>query len=277
MRRHEFLGHLHRLVRPRNYLEIGVEAGSSLTLSRVPTIGIDPAFRVITPLQCDLQLVRATSDDFFARADPIRHLRSGRNPIRNARRGRPLLGHYLGGTTIDLAFIDGMHQSDYVLRDFMNIERLAAWSSVIVFDDMLPRDVDEAARDRHTEQWAGDVYKLIEVLARHRPDLAVIPVDTAPTGTLVVLGADARSRVLADRYDAILKDIVVPDPQDVPRWVLERQSAVSPDALVASPLWADLVRARGRRRGREAGMQMIDRHLGSMGVTRTGRPVAADS
>ena len=42
MRRHEFLGHLHRTVAPRTYLEIGVSDGRSLTLATVPSIGIDP-------------------------------------------------------------------------------------------------------------------------------------------------------------------------------------------------------------------------------------------
>ena len=66
------------------------------------------------------------------------------------RKGRPLLSHYRGGTSLDLSFIDGMHLFEYVLRDFMNVERFSRWDTAIVLDDMLPRDVDEAARDRHT-------------------------------------------------------------------------------------------------------------------------------
>ena len=84
MRRHDFLRELHRRLRPRTYLEIGVNDGKSLALSRAPSIGVDPEFRVTEPIQCDVQLVKATSDDFFERPDPIRHLRSGRNPMRNA-------------------------------------------------------------------------------------------------------------------------------------------------------------------------------------------------
>ena len=271
MRRHEFLGHLHRLVRPRTYLEIGVANGASLRFSRVPSIAIDPEFQIGVSLQCDLQLARTTSDEFFARPDPIRHLRSSRNPLRNIRRGRPLFDYYLGGTRLDLAFIDGMHQFDFVLRDFMNVERQSRWASVIAFDDMLPRDVEEAARDRHTEQWAGDVYKLMPVLAKYRPDLVAIPVDTEPTGILVVLGADRDSRVLAEHHDEITEAWVVPDPQQVPDWVLGRHTAVAPEELLASDLWRDLVRARGRHVGRAAGMRMIDRHLASLGLTRTGR------
>ena len=46
MKRHEFLKELHRLARPRNYLEIGVNDGRSLALSRVPSIAVDPEFKI---------------------------------------------------------------------------------------------------------------------------------------------------------------------------------------------------------------------------------------
>jgi len=36
--------------RNRNYLEIGVNDGRSLTLSRVPSVAIDPAFKVVTEI-----------------------------------------------------------------------------------------------------------------------------------------------------------------------------------------------------------------------------------
>ncbi|HEX5147787.1 MAG TPA: hypothetical protein VFW02_01810 [Candidatus Limnocylindrales bacterium] len=265
MQRHEFLRRLHGLVAPRNYLEIGVQRGQSLSLSHVPSIAVDPAFAITKPIKCDLQLVRATSDDFFAGPDPIRHLRSGRNPIRNLRRGRPMFDHYRGGTRLDLAFIDGMHLFDYVLRDFMNVERYADWWSVIVMDDMLPRNVDEAARERHTVDWTGDVYKLIPTLARHRPDLFAIQVDTEPTGVLIVLGGDPANNVLREHYDEIVGELVVPDPQAVPPWVLDRQRAVSPEALTGSGLWAELVPARRKRADRARGRALLGRHLGSLG------------
>jgi hypothetical protein len=167
-----------------------------------------------------------------------------------------------------------MHLVEFALRDFMHVERYSDWGTVVAFDDMLPRDVDEAARDRHTDAWTGDVFKLMPVLAEHRPDLFVIPVDTEPTGILLVLGADPASGVLAERYDAIVARWVGPDPQDVPSWVLGRQTAVSPDELIASPLWADLARARDRRKGRAAGQRLIEGHLASLGLTRSGRPTA---
>ena len=264
MQRHEFLRHLHRVTAARNYLEIGVNDGSSLALSRVPSIGIDPRFRVTKPLRADIQLARATSDAFFARKNPLRHLKSARNPVTNLRRGRPLFAHYRGDTTLDLAFIDGMHLFEYALRDFMNVERFADWSSVIVFDDMLPRTVDEAARDRHTGAWAGDVYKVVPVLQAHRPDLTVIQVDTRPTGMTVVFGADSTNTVLTERYDDITAEWVVPDPQDVPEWVLDRRQAVQPTELLGAPFWPGLVRARNRRSPRSRGYDGLRRQLAAI-------------
>ena len=247
MRRHEFLRELHRLLRPRNYLEIGVNDGKSLALSRAPSIAVDPDFKIVVPIQCDVQLAKATSDAFFAAKDPIRHLRSSRNPLKNARRGRPLFDHWRGGTTLDLAFIDGMHWFEFALRDFMNVERFARASTVIVFDDMLPREDAEASRGGNPVAWAGDVYKASLALREYRPDLLLIPVDTEPTGVLVVLGADPANRVLHDRYDDILARWTADDPQDVPESILSRTGAYDPDRLVRSEVWSWLAAARHGR------------------------------
>ncbi|MFF3324423.1 class I SAM-dependent methyltransferase [Streptomyces sp. NPDC002889] len=251
MDRHGFLRQLHRTYKPRNYLEIGVNDGRSLALSRVPSVAIDPAFRVVTSISCDVHLVRATSDDFFARKDPLVHLRNGRNPFRALARKDPM--NILGGEPrLELSFIDGMHLFEYALRDFMNVERHSRWSSVIVLDDMLPRSVDEAARDRHTKFWAGDVYKVVQVLRKYRPDLVVVEVDTAPTGVVAVFGADPENTVLKDSYDKIIEEYVVPDPQDVPDEVLVRKNAVRPEALLGADFWPGLIRARTLRRPRSA-------------------------
>ena len=266
MTRHELLRHLHRVVEPRNYLEIGVRKGRSLALSRVPSIAVDPDFMITSQIRCDVQLVRATSDDFFARSDPLHHVRGGRNPLRNLRRGRPLLGPLTGPPRLDLAFIDGMHLFEYALRDFMNVERHGDWWSVIVVDDILPRNVEEAARDRQTGDWTGDVFKIIAVLRTLRPDLVCLPIDTEPTGTMIILGADPRSRVLARNYDAIVAEHVTNDPQQVPSSILDRAGALPPERVVASPLWRDLVRGRRRRVPRERGLRRIRAHVAALGA-----------
>lgn len=244
MERHEFLAALHAGLHPRNYLEIGVGTGLSLGLSRVPSIGIDPKFQVQTEIRTDLRLVRATSDRFFARKDPLNFVRGGRNPWRNLRRNRPLFGGFVRRPTIDFAFIDGMHLFEFALRDFMNVERHSAATTVIVLDDMLPRNVIEASRDRTTQDWTGDVYKLLGVLREYRPELMAIPVDTQPTGLLVVLAPDHTNTVLQDHYDEIVAANDFPDPQTVPAWVLERLGAVSPEAFLETGAWRTIVRGR---------------------------------
>lgn len=225
MKRHELLTGLHAVLQPRTYLEIGVNDGTSLSLTSAPTVAIDPAFAITKEVQADLHLAHSTSDEFFAREQPLAHL-----PM-------PVL---------DLAFIDGMHLAEYALRDFINVERYTTATSVVVFDDMLPRSVDEAARDRHTSAWTGDVYKAVAALRAWRPDLIVLEMDTAPTGTAVVLLPDARSAVLARRYDQLVTKMVTPDPQDVPAEVLGRTRALDPARLLDSPVWREL---RGVREG----------------------------
>jgi hypothetical protein len=244
MKGHEFLIGLHACLHPRNYLEIGVDKGVSLKFSRVPSIGVDPAFQVTSELRTDVYLVRDTSDRFFARREPLRYLRGGRNPWRNLRRNRPLFGRLVGRATVDLVFIDGMHWFEFVLRDFMNTERHSSATTVIVFDDMLPRNEIEAAREQPPGAWTGDVFRLISVLREYRPDLIVIPVDSQPTGLLVVLGADHTSTVLQDHYDEIVAANVVPDPQTVPPSILERRGAVSAEAFLENGPWRTIARSR---------------------------------
>jgi len=237
--RHEFLGRLHERLRPRTYLEVGVSTGRSLALSSVPRVGIDPAYRITTELHGDVALARTTSDDYFATTDPKDRL----------------------GGPVELAFIDGMHVFEYALRDFINVEKHCRWSSVVVFDDMLPRNVDEAARDRHTLAWTGDVFWVAEVLRRYRPDLTVLPVDTVPTGVVVVLGADPSSTVLQEHYQEILDHYVHDDPQPVPEAVLRRDGTWDARALTDLPVWGLLHRGDRLWRRRERGLAEIQEAL----------------
>jgi hypothetical protein len=236
MNRHDFLTGIHTAYRPRSYLEIGVSDGRGVQRSSARTIGVDPSFKITAELHCDLQLVKATSDDFFARQDAISHFTCG---------------------VVDFAFIDGMHLFEFALRDFRNTERLSSPNSVIVLDDMLPRSGPEATRERHTLAWAGDVYKLALALERYRPDLVVVPVDTTPTGVLLVLGADPANTVLTDRYEQILAEFAHDDPQQVPDVILRRGEAADPAALLALPVWTELAAARDGVRDRPADLDAV--------------------
>ncbi len=121
-------------------------------------------------------------------------------------------------------------------RDFVNAERYSSPRGVIVFDDILPRSIDEAARLRHTNFWTGDVYPMLEVLGRYRPDLVVIPIQTQPTGLLLVCGLDPQNTTLTDNYDQIMAEFRRPDPQPVPAQLLDRLAVFPPQRLVESDL-----------------------------------------
>jgi len=236
----QFLRGVHEALQPPTYLEIGIRSGDSLALSRTRTVGIDPAYAIKAELDCELALFRTTSDEYFARPEP-------RAP--------------LGGERIALSFIDGMHLFEYVLRDFMNVERHSEWWTPIVFDDIFPRTVDEAARNRETTAWTGDVYKIAGVLEAERPDLICLRVDTSPTGLLLVLGADPRSDVLASRAQDLMTELIVPDPQPVPPAVLAREGALDADRVLGAPFWAVLREGRAAGLSRDEGMERLRRSI----------------
>ena len=197
----DFLTHVHAALTPQHYLEIGVASGKSLALSRCRSVGVDPGFHIDVPIDVDMALFRISSDEYFTREDPLAPTR---------------------GQPFDLAFIDGLHLFEFAFRDFINVERHMRASSVVIFDDVLPRSVEEAARVRHTRAWTGDVYPILEVLAKYRPELVVVPVDTQPTGLLMIMGMDPANTVLADNYDEIIGEFRRPDPQPVPEALMDR-------------------------------------------------------
>lgn len=221
----DFLQALHERVAPRTYLEIGVAQGHSLALSRCPSIGIDPAFEVDQEIAGPVSLLRRTSDEYFLALA--------------AEDATPF-----GEVPIDFAYIDGMHHLEFALRDFINVERYSAPTSVIAFDDVLPRNVAEAARDRELMPWTGDVFRVLYVFAARRPDLLLVLVDTEPTGTLLVARPDPASRILAEHLDDIVGDYVQPDPQPIPKETLERTQAMAPGEALSLPLWDELRDAR---------------------------------
>ncbi|MDO9380915.1 MAG: class I SAM-dependent methyltransferase [Nocardioidaceae bacterium] len=219
-----FLEQLHARVRPERYLEIGVRWGDSLSVSRCPSLGIDPAFEISRELHTEVQLFRTTSDEYFARPEPL-------TPV--------------GGEPFDLAFIDGMHLFEFALRDFINAERHSRPTGLIVFDDVLPRKAAEASRVRETKDWTGDVYPMLAVLRDYRPDIVMMTVDTQPTGLLLLMALDPSSTVLSDHYDEIIAGYRKPDPQPVPQDLMDRTWVQQPQRVLASGVLDVLPDARG--------------------------------
>ncbi len=179
-----WLARFHEALAPAVYLEIGVDAGRTLSLARPPTrvFGVDPSPVAPRAFAAPTRTFAMESDAFFSspRADAA-----------------------LAGTPVGLAFVDGLHLFEQALRDFAHVEKRAARDSVVLFHDCLPLDRATSSRTRSTGFWTGDVWKIVPVLARHRPDLDVFVIPTYPTGLGVVTRLDPASTVLDERFDRI--------------------------------------------------------------------------
>jgi methyltransferase family protein len=183
----ELLSRIHSHLCPRTYLEIGVADGKSIALARPETlvIGVDPQPKVARLLGPRTSICATTSDDYFATHDV--HVD-------------------FGGLPIDLAFIDGMHHFEFALRDFINVERHCTPQSTILIHDCYPLNRLTAERDCRTLFWSGDIWRLILILRKYRPELSVHVIATAPTGLGVVRALDPASTVLAERMGEIVRE-----------------------------------------------------------------------
>jgi hypothetical protein len=117
----------------------------------------------------------------------------------------------LDGLPVDLAFIDGMHHFEHALRDFANLERYCARSSTILIHDCYPLDRETAERDRRPFFWSGDIWRLIVLLKKYRPDLTIHTIGTPPTGLGMVRSLDPGSRYLLDHYHQLCEEFLALD------------------------------------------------------------------
>lgn len=192
------LDRLHHLLRPRSYLEIGTLDGKTLRHARCATIAVDPKFQLESAGQVTgkpvCALYQMASDTFFSEYNP-----------------RAVLGR-----SIDFAFIDGMHLSEYVLRDFLNTEKYCHRDSVIAIHDCVPLDYEMANRDpdaprRETSVrrlwWVGDVWRVLLLLKRRRPDLKVAVMSAPPTGLGLVTNLSPESTFLSDNYNWLVEEM----------------------------------------------------------------------
>lgn len=187
----DYLGALkfiHNFLQPQNYVEIGVEFGTTLKLvsPRTRVLGIDPVPQVESDFAENVSVYQQTSDDFFASRD---------------------LSSLLGGPFV-FAFIDGLHLFEQVLRDFMNLEKYSSPDSLVVIHDCLPLDRRTASRMRTTQFWSGDVWKIVPCLKNERPDLNIATIPAYPTGLCLINGLSSESRLLEENYTAIVERYV---------------------------------------------------------------------
>lgn len=183
------LAYIHQQLCPKTYVEIGVFKGDSLGVVRPETIslGVDPDPDMSAPPAPNRRIYTMTSDAFFANHD-----------VRTE----------LGGRAVELAFIDGMHQFEYALRDFMNLEPCCARDGTILVHDVYPLDEITARRERLTEFWSGDIWRLVLALKKYRPDLDVRVIATAPTGLGMIRNLNPDSGVIRASYDRIVREFL---------------------------------------------------------------------
>ena len=187
----DFLAAMHDHIKPNWYFEIGTQTGKSLAVSKCNSIAVDPYFRIKTDIiskreQC--HLFQMESDNFFERG---------------------ILEKLVD--KVDFAFLDGMHLFEFLLRDFINTEKCCIQDSVITMHDCIPiNDISSARKwDRKaTKTWTGDVWKLIPILRKYRPDLDISVFDCPPSGLTVVTNLDPNNMVLQENYETILEEFL---------------------------------------------------------------------
>ena len=185
------LKHVHTLFRPETYLEVGTSTGESLARASCASIAIDPAFQIgldIFSNKTICHMMQMGSDDFFKNHNPQTIL----------------------GKSLDFVFLDGMHWCEFLLRDFMNVEKYCKRNSIIAIHDCIPinshvarrvqGDMTLAAQAEQPDWWAGDVWKAVNLLQKIRPDLQIHAFDCRPTGLIFITNLDPESNVIREKY-----------------------------------------------------------------------------
>jgi len=152
MKRHDILSALGKINNTRNYLEIGVEAGSTFNaLNFQSKTAVDKKFIFKYENSPAITYHEMTSDEFFIQAIEKKY-------------------------KYDLIFIDGYHLFEFVLRDLVNSFLVSHKNTIIVLDDVIPSDYFSQLRSQQlcnklkqenkisNRDWMGDVYKIIPII-----------------------------------------------------------------------------------------------------------------
>lgn len=228
------LARLHATLGPRTYLEIGCSTGDSLALAPCASLVIDPDPQItdltrVMGNKPSCAVYRMTADAFFASHDPIAIL----------------------GDPVEIAFLDGLHLCEFLLRDFLNTERFCRPDSIIVMHDCLPIEWPMAERQPGTpplrpevgNAWTGDIWRTALALRRHRPDLSITALSAPPTGLVCVTRLDPTFSTRPENWEACVRDMLSLDLAEIGLEQVFAELGVAPtDALGTTPpeMWAFL-------------------------------------
>jgi O-antigen biosynthesis protein len=158
----------------QKYLEIGVEYGQTFLQTHFKPenktgVDPDPKFDIIGK---EFKFTKATSDAFFK----DRKVDSFQDRVKDRKVDcSEALADSFQDSKKDLynvIFIDGMHQSEYFLRDFNNSVKVLENEGSIFIDDILPLTYNEQLKIprkhyyengilKYGEEWTGDIWKVV--------------------------------------------------------------------------------------------------------------------
>jgi capsular polysaccharide biosynthesis protein len=181
------LGLIKRLLQPATYIEVGMGGGATLLSDPIPefVVGIDPQAHLEGPavelaMRCrNLLILRATSDEAFAQMASEQTL---------------------GERKADLAFVDGLHHCEVVLRDIANCARFSREGALILVHDVFPGNEAEASRTLIPGSWMGDVYKVVPIIWRHLSGVPTLLIREVPPSGMFAI------RVTGEIYDTIFRN-----------------------------------------------------------------------
>ena len=201
---HEGIGYLpwlkqaEQILQPSLYFEIGTHTGDSIKMIECDAVCVDPRFAIsgnVLMRRRNTHFFQGTSDEFFADKAAV---------------GR------LFPSGIDLAFLDGLHHYEVLLRDFMRTEKIVNETGLVLIHDCLPLNTrmaertqkvgDESEPAKFRNFWTGDVWKAIVILAKYRPDLLITYLDCGPTGLVACTGLKRDNTFLDGHYEDIVRE-----------------------------------------------------------------------
>lgn len=193
----DFLALLNRELHPRSYFEIGTNTGLSLNCFSCDAVCVDPNYQIASHAwqrRRRTLMFQSTADDFFAQED--------------------LRAYFPAGP--DIAFLDGLHRAEYLLRDFINTERSAHRRTLVLLHDCLPLNSRMAERKprpgddsegAYRNAWTGDIWRVLFALQSRRPHLHIRFLDCPPTGLVAVSNLNPSSTTLRDGYLAAVQEM----------------------------------------------------------------------
>ncbi len=142
------------------------------------------------------------------------------------------------GLVPDWAFIDGMHLVENALEDFINCERTMSRTGMICFHDVVPFNGEMTVRDEEHLKvgtgWTGDVWKVVPILKKYRPDLTVDVLNSHRTGICCAHGLDPENSFLKDNFDSIIEEFAPIDLSvEGPDYYFKELDLIDPTAYLA--------------------------------------------